>query len=103
MASYEELYALRIKGGLSNRVLVAILDVANDVANEDSQVPNHARRYDWAAQALRDPSSKVLGVLSGVLIANKSASVDAILNASDEAIKDAVADLVDLFAGVESV
>ena len=100
MASYGELKGLMVHGGLSDRVLVALLDVAQDVAQESESVENHANRYRWAAGAFRDPQSKVMAVLSGVLIAHKSASVEEILAASDAAIKAAVAELVDLFAGV---
>lgn len=102
MADYKELRSLMVEGGLSDRVLVAILDVANDVQIEDSGTANHANRYAWAAQAFRDPQAKVMGVLGGVLIANQSASVEQILSASDTSIKSAVAALVDLFAGAET-
>ncbi len=101
MANYLELKKLMIKGGLSERVLVALLDVANDVANESVETPNHVRRYAWAASVFRDPHAREIQILGGVLIANKAASVEQILNASDESIKSAVADLVDLFAGLE--
>ena len=100
MASYSELKLLMVQGGLSDRVLVALLDVAQDIAQESEAVENHDNRYRWAASVFRDPHSRVMAVLSGVLIAHKSVGVDEILAASDSTIKSAVAELVDLFAGV---
>jgi hypothetical protein len=100
MASYEEIYNLRQEVGFSNRIQSAIADVANDVRQEDSGTPNHANRLVWAANAMRWPAEHVDGVVSGVLIANKAASVNAILSADDADLKTAVAALVDLFAGV---
>lgn len=101
MASYTEIFALRNdESGFANRVLVGLLDVANDVAGENEQTPNHDNRIAWAAQVLRNPEDRLPGVLNGVLIANQAASVQQILNAEDSAIKSAIAALVNLFAGM---
>jgi hypothetical protein len=101
VATYEEIFDLRNpESGFGNRVLVGLLDVANDVAGESDQTPNHDNRIAWAAQVLRNPDDRLPGVLNGVLIANQAASVQQILNAEDSAIKSAIAALVDLFAGI---
>lgn len=105
MASYEEIYDVgqqRVEDqGFSHKVVVALVDVANDVQQEDGETPNHARRLVWAAQTLGDPKARLQGALYGVLIANKGEAILDILNASDAQIKTAVEALVDLFAGVE--
>ena len=99
MASYKDIYELRQEVGFSHRIESAIADVASDVREEDSGVPNHANRLVWAARAMKHPEDELAGVLSGVLIANKAGLKEEILSASDSDIKSAVASLVDLFAG----
>ena len=100
MASYEELFKLSNEGSLQKKVQFALIDVVLSIAAEDESVPNHARRFAWAGNVLRDVDGYVDGVLKAVLTQYKSQDYSALIEAGDEAVKTAVDGVVDLLAGV---
>ena len=98
MATYSELYGLWNESGLKNRVTVAVIVAAETVQGEDAGTPNHASRLLWASVSLRNPAQAANAMFRLVLAANKDATIEAILGATDIAIQSAVDDAVDLFA-----
>jgi len=98
MATYEELYSLWHESSLKNRVTVAAIVAAETIQGEDPAIPNHANRLIWAKATLENPMSVADAVFRLVLAANKDATTEAILKASDASIQSAVDTAVDMFA-----
>ena len=97
MATYAELFELRHNSPLRNRVAVAIVVKAQELI--DGATPTSAQII-WANTALLSPVSMAEQILNYVLAANKDASKDQIIAASDSAIQTNVDAAVDaLIAG----
>lgn len=92
MATYNELYTVWMDGdnGLQNRVAIAVLVAAVDIAQESTSTPNHAERYRWAAKAMTDPTGEARRFFSAMLAFNKDLTMNQILSASDTAIQSQV-------------
>ena len=98
MATYSELFGLWNESGLKNRITVAVIVAAESIQNEDIETLNHANRLIWAQQTFQNPVAIANAMFRVVLAANKDASTEAILSASDIAIQSAVDAAVDTFA-----
>jgi len=98
MASYIELQNLAANAQLQQKVAVACVVEAADIAEEDPGTTNHANRLLWAASALRDPGNIGRAMLWAVLAINKELTAQQIIDASDVAIQANVKATVDLFA-----
>lgn len=97
MATYAELFELRSNSPLRNRVAVAIVVKAQDLIDGASPT---AAEITWANAALSSPVDMAGHILNYVLAANKGASENEILGASDPAIQTNVNAAVDaLIAG----
>jgi hypothetical protein len=98
MASFAEIYSLSQDSSLMNRVASAIAVQSDVVRLELGTVDNHANRLLWAKQALTDPIAMSQRMIWAVIAANRVATKDQILAATDTAILAAVAGVVDVFA-----
>lgn len=98
MATYLELYDLRVNSPLLNRITSAVAVQAEVIRNENNATANHANRLIWAKQAFQDPESKAKQMVWAILAANASATVAQITGATDAAVLSAVAAAVDLYA-----
>jgi len=96
MATYNELYSLWHETGLKNRVTVAMVIAAETIQSEAPATPNHANRLIWARQAFENPVAD--GMFRVILAANKAATREQILGATDTSIQAAVDAAVDTFA-----
>lgn len=99
MATYEEIYKLRVSGNtasISNRCQVAVAKAAYDIMNEDVGTANHANRIIWAKSALADPGPKatemIWQVLSNATIASSGE------NSTDNDIQFVINGLINNFA-----
>ena len=100
MATYTELFDLRVNSSLRNRIAVAVTIAARAVMLEAVDVPNHANRYKWAATAFSNPEGQADRFLWAALAANATATVAQITGATDAMLLSAVTAAVDLIAGV---
>lgn len=98
MATYEELFSLRNKSELKNKVVAAVIISAEEIMAELDTVPNHTNRLLWAKDVFASPDTEANRMFMAVLAANKDAEIAQILGASDAAIQTNVDDHVDLFA-----
>ena len=98
MAAYEELFSLWHESELKNLVTVAVVVAAEEIWGEDEATPNHANRLIWAKATLESPTSVASAMFRLVLAANKDATKEAILGASDASIQAAIDSAVDMFA-----
>lgn len=98
MAAYKELYSLWYESDLRNKVTVAVVVAAEAIQSEDPATPNHANRLLWAKATLENPIAIAGAMFRLVLAANKDATKEAILQASDGSIQAAVDGAVDMFA-----
>lgn len=98
MATNEEIYGLWNESALKNRVVSQMIISAEAVMKELDTVPNHVNRLIWAKAAFTSPRSEGDRMFMAVLAANRDATVEQILGASDAAIQTNVDDHVDLFA-----
>ena len=101
MASYTEILQLFSVKALREQVQVGIADVASEINAEPTSTPNHTERVKWAASALNNSQGEASKFLLAVLVANKSATVTQILNATDTTVLNNVRSFVDLFAVAE--
>ena len=83
MATYTEIRDLFNDSTLSNRVEVAVIVAANNLADN---VSNNA----WVAQAYSNPTAEAKKVLMAVLATNAGLDVSAIQGATDAALQTAV-------------
>jgi len=82
MATYNEIYNIWATGStLKNKVIVACVQAASTVFNENANTASHAERIVWANQVLADPTKQAQRMLWGVC-----------LNASVQSAGEAVAD-----------
>lgn len=91
MATYAEVSEIINDGGLNNKVTSGIALKAHDILNEASPT---APRKQWAEEAIINPTSKVREMLWYMITDNISSTKAQILNASDQAIYDAVTEAV---------
>ena len=98
MATYEEVFNLGSDSAFSNKVAVACCVAADGIRVEDVATANHANRIIWAKQALENPRTVAQNMHFAILVANKSATVAQIQNATDAAIQANVDACVDVFA-----
>ena len=98
MATYEEISGLFHSSEMLNRVRVAAIVAAESIRSEDVGTANHANRLLWAADAFNSPEGMSRKMWMAVLAANKSLTVEQIINASDNAIQNNVNAVVDIFA-----
>jgi len=104
MATYTEVYELHNNSEFRNKVIIACVDAALTISEEDSGTPNNDNRLLWAASCLGSPSSKANEMFNVVIVANKdldigdSGTPGTILGATDAQIQAQVDANVNLFA-----
>ncbi len=98
MATYQELFDLRINQVLLDKVTVAVVVAAETVYAEAGGVTNHANRIIWARETMINPSGMARVFMGPVLVANKAATTANIIGATDSAIQTNVDDVIDDFA-----
>lgn len=86
MASYTELFALRIDSDLVNKVTQGDIDGATPTSNQ----------LTWADAALSDPQAKAKELINYLLASNKDLTKSQIEGASDAAIQAKVDSAVDV-------
>jgi len=100
MATYQELRALFNDSDLMEKVEVAVVVAANDLAT--AATPTTAQKA-WAAQVAANPSGEAQTAMMFVLAQNKGQSVATIQGATDAALQNNVNSvvpvLVDALAG----
>lgn len=103
MATYLELRGLFSDGDLNNKVVTATVVAAYTIAVRVSPVPTTAEKA-WIDAVFKDPISNGRRVLMAILAANRTASVAAIMSASDATVQTNADDiepiLIDALAGV---
>jgi hypothetical protein len=68
MATYNQIYNLKVSGSLLNRTAVACMKTADYIlTTEAGGATNHANRVIWAKAALLDPESKAKQLMWAVL------------------------------------
>lgn len=100
MATYLEIYALRVDTNMIQKLTTAILVACNTVRTEASNVPFHQNRVAWAQHAIKEPeafASKALGLL---LAQNKELTVAQINAVSDANLQTAVDGLINTLASI---
>ena len=103
MATYQELFDLRHNQVLLDKVTVAVIVAAETVFSEPGGTTNHANRVIWAREASINPRGMAFVFMSAVLAANKSAAVENIIEAPDDAIQTNVKAVINNFADGNSV
>lgn len=98
MATYDELRSAFQDPTLRNHIEVGALDVANDVLAEADATTNHANRIAYAFQVVDNTPSEALRLLKIILLLNKSATLNDIINASEAAIKTNIENVWNEFA-----
>ena len=98
MATYLEIHNLHSNSDMLAKTAVAIGDAAIGVYEEAPGTDNHANRLIWAKEALEAPGAMARKMYSSVLVANKGASVAAILSASDAVLLGNIIGVIDLYA-----
>ena len=98
MASYTEIASIFGHDELRNRIQVACLVAAETVVKEDSGTPNHANRLLWAKGVFMNSRPTAEHIMPYLLAANRSATVQGIIGATDAVIQTAVDGVVDVFA-----
>lgn len=100
MATYSEIAAIHSDAGFTaflDRVSVAVIIKAKAIA--DMTTPTTAA-LDWAKTALNSPRSMAGSIVHYVIAANNSASISAMLGASDSTLQTNVDAAVDTLYGV---
>lgn len=98
MATYLELFDLRVNSPLINRITSAIAVQAEVIRNENVNTANHVARVAWAKESFSDPEGMARRMIWAILAANAGATVAQITGAQDATILTKVADAVDVFA-----
>lgn len=96
MATYDEIYQLRSSNDLKNRIAVALLVKASAIL--ESQLST-STQVEWAQTALGSSDALAAQFLNHVLASNKSATVQQIESASDNAIQNKINEAVDIITG----
>lgn len=102
MATYSELYELRLYPDLLNRTVIACVVAAEIIrTNEDNGLgwdpANHSNRLNWARNVFADPWTDSVRMYWCLLAANKDVTKANLLAATDEMIQSQVNSHVDLF------
>jgi len=99
MATYNEIYNMRYHDSdFKNRVVVACVNAAKDIFNEDAGTANHANRVTWATKVLDGAPAQAEHMLWGIVSdATIQANGD---SSSDTQIQTAVNSLVNFMASV---
>ena len=98
MATYADLFALRNNADLRNKVAVAVIVKAQDLA---ASVPTTNEKA-WISKAFASPSGEATRVFSAVLAANKDLTVAQISAATDVAIQTNVDAIVAIFVDADA-
>lgn len=98
MATYNELFDLRVNSELRNRIVVACVVAAELIRGEVASTPNNANRLIWARSVFRDSENVAVPMLMAVLAQNRTATVAQITGASDATLQTAVNNAVNVFA-----
>lgn len=98
MATYFELLTAAEDSNLNKRIRVACFIAAEVVRTEAGTVANHANRLSWAKKVFENPDTEARRMVWAVLAQNASATLAAILGASDSTVQTAVNAAVDVFA-----
>lgn len=96
MASYQELHELSHNGNLLDKIEIAIGIAAYGIIG--GAASNQASLNKWAESALSNPRTMANRFLPGILAANKDATPQQILDATDMQMQTNVDSLIDLFA-----
>jgi len=99
MATYKELYSLKNDSDFQDKIAVAVVVAARTISEDSSPPANQPARLIWAEKAMTNPKSVSGPMLWAVLAANKDATTEQILGATDAAIQTNVDAAVNLFAG----
>lgn len=99
MATYAELLTASEDTELINKINVAVIIAAETVRTEDIATANHAERMAWAKAVFENPRHEGQRMIWAVLAQNKTATLAAILAATDEAVQTAVDAAVNVFTG----
>jgi hypothetical protein len=99
MATYNEIYNMRYHDSdFKNRVIVACVNAAKDIFNEDGGTANHANRLIWATKVLDGAPAQAEHMMWGIVSdATIQANGD---GSSDAQIQTAVNSLVNFMASV---
>ena len=105
-ATYDELKIALGNQALKDKVEVAILIVVDKIIQGEDvgtgfDPANHDNRVIWARRIMSDPGSSPRAAsrfFPIIIVSNRQANIEVILNASDEAIQTNVEEIVDLFA-----
>lgn len=98
MATYSELLLASENEILRNKGKVACVIAAEAIRTEAGTVTNNANRRIWARQVLKNPDGDVTPMVWAVLAQNASATLAAIVGASDTQVQSAVNAAVDVLA-----
>lgn len=103
MATLAELHGIYVKGNptnevLFNRVIAAVLVVADTIRSEGTGITNHVNRLKWAKRAWASPQTVAQEMWGALLGADLAFTVAQITGASETAVIDAVKNAVDVFA-----
>lgn len=98
MATLAERFDLQNNSAFLNKITSAIAEQADVIRLENINTPNHANRMLWAKQAFTNPEAVAKTMIWGIISANRTATSAQILGATDTAIVNAVAALVDVYA-----
>lgn len=97
MASYQELYDLRSNTDFSNKIAVAVVVKAQALISGGTPTTDE---LTWASKALSNPHTKAQELWGYVVAANKNATIQQIIDATDTAIQTNVDEAADaLIAG----
>lgn len=105
-ATHDELKIALGNQALKDKVEVSILIVVDKIIkDEDTDAgfdpENHDNRVIWARRIMSDPGSspkEAARFFPIIIVSNRQANIDVILNASDAVIQTNVERIVDLFA-----
>lgn len=98
MATYAEILQASADPTLNNKVRVAVIIAAEVVRTEPTATANHANRLIWAKSVYANPDNEAKRMIWAVLAQNSSATLAAILSATDSTVQTAVNAAVDVFA-----
>lgn len=98
MATYSELLGASSNDVLRQKVRVACVIAAEKVRVEVSTATNHANRIAWAKAVYANPEVEGNRMVWAVLAQNATATLAAIIGASDATVQTAVDAAVDVFA-----
>lgn len=98
MATFTELNGLLNDSVLSERVGVACIVAAKDIASEGDGVSNHANRLKWAKRVFTNPTGERVNVMRYVLARNTTETLEDIAALTDSELQDFVNAGINIFA-----